>query len=108
MFVKLDVTKNTKLEVTEYWKAVMGKEYQSSGVVSDVVGRKNMAEVRVVDRSRATLAGGYNMVLLMPDIDKASQLRKGEMIRYKGYLSSYRGGMRGGVVITLKDAEVSK
>jgi hypothetical protein len=106
MFTALDTSKNTKLAVTEYWKSVMGKEYGSSGVVVDVRGRRNMAEVRIFDRGRQSMAGGYNLVLLVPNIDSAVKLRKGDQIRFKGYLASYRSGRQGGVVVTLKDAEV--
>jgi len=106
IFTALDASKNTKLAVTEYWKSVMGKEYQSSGIVVDVRGKRNMAEVRVFDRGRQSLAGGYNLVLLVPNIDAAVKLRKGDQTRFKGYLASYRSGRQGGVVVTLKDAEV--
>ena len=101
----LDLKKNTKLHVQEYWRAVDGKEVRWAGQVLDVKGGGSRAKIWLADKSRPTYKG-YNIVLTMDEVGQAAKLKKGQHVRFKGFLSDYDANRRGGAVITLRDAEL--
>lgn len=101
----LDLQKNTKLHVREYWEGVRGRVLSSSGTVVDVKGGRGRAQVIVANTSRR-LVRGHNIVLVMDDEQRAAKLRKGQQIRFRGALHDYRSARHGGVVLTLSNAEL--
>ncbi|MEW6109142.1 MAG: hypothetical protein AB1632_08290 [Nitrospirota bacterium] len=101
----LDLRKNTKLHVREYWKEIEGKEVVWSGIVFDVRGGRGKAEVLVANKIRPAVRG-YNIALIVYDVSRAAKLKKGQRIKFKGYLHGYSAGRHGGIVITLRDAEI--
>ncbi len=101
----LDLRKNTKLHVKEYWKTVEGTEFASSGRVVDVRGGRGKAQVLVLNRSR-TPVRGHNIVLIVYDVSAAAGLKKGQSVKFKGYLHSYDADRRGAVVLTVRDAQL--
>ncbi|GAB4489100.1 MAG: hypothetical protein OHK006_20360 [Thermodesulfovibrionales bacterium] len=101
----LDLHKNTKLHVREYWDGVRGRGLSSSGTVVDVRGGRGRAQVIVANKSRR-LVRGHNIVLVVNDEERAARLRKGQQVRFRGVLHDYRSARHGGVVLTLSDAEV--
>ncbi len=105
VYDNLDLKKNTKLYTREFWKEVEGKEVVWKGIVFDVRGGRGKAKVYVVNKKRAPVKG-YNIILVIYDISNAAKLKKGQKIRFRGYLHNYKSGKRGGVVIILRDAEI--
>jgi hypothetical protein len=105
VYDNLDLKKNTKLHAKEYWKGVEGKEVSWSGAIFDVRGGRGKAQVFVANSSR-TAHRGYNIVLVMHDMEKAAKLKKGQKIRFRGNLHDYDLGRQGGVVLTLTEAEI--
>lgn len=101
----LDLKKNTKLHVREYWKGIEGKEVMWSGTVFDVKAGRGKAEILIADKSRQTIKG-YNIKIVVYDLSKAAGLKKRQTVRFKGYLHDFSAGRHGGVFISLRDAEI--
>ena len=106
VFANMNPAKNTKLHSTEYWKGVEGKDVKSSANVVGVQGRRNYAEILVLRRNDTPSNGKHNMVLLVPDIAKAAELKVGQSIRFTGTLSEYRITHGDNVIITIKNASM--
>ncbi|KAF0145516.1 MAG: hypothetical protein FD156_797 [Nitrospirae bacterium] len=81
----LDTDKNTKVSVKEYWKTVKGQEVSWTGSVVDVTSGKNRYKVSVKLGSRSR----PNISLLTSD-SAAATLKKGQSVRFKGSLRTYR------------------
>ena len=107
VFDNVDLQKNTKLHVEEYWKTVNGQEYKAAGRVVDVRRDRGGAEVFVAVKSRMTFRD-YNVVLEVPDVSQAADLKRRQDIRFRGVLSNYRSDRDGGSILTLKGAEILK
>ena len=107
VFENLDLQKNTKLHAEEYWKSVKGQECASDGMVVDVRRDNNGAEVFVARPGHAT-SRDFNVVLAVPDVAQAAALNRRQHIRFRGLLSEYRADRDGGVVLTLRTAEIVK
>lgn len=107
VFENLDKQSNTDLHVEEYWKTVNGKDYTAAGRVVDVRRDREGAEVFIAVPSRITL-DAHNVVLLVPDVSQAAALKRRETVRFKGFLSDYKCGRNGGVVLTLKGVDILK
>ena len=100
----LDLRKNTKLHAREYCKSLHGQEVSWSGTVLDVRGGKNRAKVYVADKSRP-LHSGYNIVVETRDLAKASNLKRGQHVRFKGPLDSCTL-KSAGAVVSVEEAEI--
>lgn len=107
VFNNLDLQKNTRLHVEEYWKTVNNQERTCEGMVADVKRDRGGAEVLVAVPSRITFRD-YNVVLTVPDVSAAADLSRRQKIRFKGVLASYRAGRDGGVILTLRGVEILK
>jgi hypothetical protein len=107
VFNNLDLQKNTRLHVEEYWKTANNQERTCEGMVVDVRRDRGGAEVFVAVPSRITFRD-YNVVLTVPDITAAADLNRRQMIRFKGVLASYRAGREGGVILTMRGVELLK
>lgn len=81
----LDTDKNTKVSVKEYWKKVKGQEVSWTGNVVDVTSGKNRYKISV----KAGNKSRPNIVLLTSD-SAAATLKKGQSVRFKGSLHTYR------------------
>lgn len=81
----LDTDKNTKVSVKEYWKKVKGQEVSWAGKVVDVSSGKNRYKISV----KLGNAVRPNVSLLTSD-DAAVSLKKGQAVRFKGSLHTYR------------------
>ncbi len=102
----LDIKKHTKFHVKEYIRMNKGAEVVASGKVVDVIGGRGKAKILVGNKARR-IYKGYNIVLTVTfDIDKAAGLRKDQHIKFRGFLSKYKGMKYGGVIIYLHDAEI--
>ncbi len=101
----LNINKNTKLHVKEYWKGIEGQEVVWSGVVVDVKGGRGKAQVMVHNKTRPSVKGS-NIIIIVHDISKAAKLKKGQNIRFKGMLHNYSQGRGGGIVITLRESDI--
>lgn len=102
---KLNLNKHSQMEVKDYFKTVKGEEVTWSGVVKEIVSDRWRNEVRLTNSARSA-PHGYNIVLNLNDRDQTAKLRRGQKITFTGVLSSYRNGIRGGVVIGVKKAEL--
>lgn len=100
----VDTSKNTKLSSKEYWSKVRDQEVTWAGEVYEVQGGKSRAKVYVADRSRP-LYKGFNIVLVVNDLSRATKLRKGQHIRFKGRLDDFKS-KRAGAVIELSDGQI--
>lgn len=100
----LDLRKNTKLHVTEYWKTVRGSEVTWSGEVVDVKGGSSKVKLYVADKSRP-LYKGYNIIVTSSDASKAANLKKGQRVRFKGVLDDY-SAKKPGAVIEVVEAQL--
>ena len=100
----LDGQKNTKLHVEEYWKSIKGQEVTWSGDVTDVDGSSSKAKLYLADKSRP-LYDGYNIIVTTSDVAKASNIKKGQRVRFKGILDDYNS-KKPGAVIKLKEAQI--
>ncbi|HKQ31446.1 MAG TPA: hypothetical protein VJS66_09190 [Burkholderiales bacterium] len=99
----LDPRKNTKLHAKEYWKNVKGSEVSWTGEVVDVDSNgSSKAKIYVADKSRP-LYKGYNIVVITGDIAKASTVKKGNKLRFKGLLDDY-DQKDAGAVVEIKEA----
>ena len=107
VFNNLDLQKNTRLHVEEYWKTVNNQEHSCEGMVVDVQRDRGGAEVLVAVPSRITFRD-YNVILTVPDVTVAADLKRRQTIRFKGVLASYRAGRDGGVILTLRGVEILK
>lgn len=104
VFDNLDVRRNTKLHVQEFWKSVQGQEVTWSGDVFDVKAGSSKVKLYVVDRSRPNYKG-FNIIVSTQDVAKAATLNKGSRVRFKGSLDSY-SLKRDGAVIEVASAEL--
>ena len=99
----LDLRKNTKLYVREYWKSVQDQPVSWSGEIHDVQGgAKSRVKLLVADKSRPVYKG-YNIVVTSYDVDKAAKLKKGQRVRFAGTLSGY-SAKRAGAVLEVSQA----
>ena len=101
----LDEHKNTQLFVMQFWKSISGKELTSSGEVIDVRPSKGAAEVDVANKSKPSVER-INIRLIVPTVDQASVLKRGQQIKFKGYIDNYRNAKGGATVVTLKNVEL--
>lgn len=100
----VDTQKHTKMAAKENWKKLRGTEVTWSGTVSEVKGGSSRAKLYVADRSRP-LYKGHNIVVITGDLEKASKLKRGQTVRFRGVLDSYRS-KRSGAVIELEKAQL--
>lgn len=100
----VDGSKNTKLAAKENWKKYKGQEVNWSGVVYqvDTKGSKE-AVVYVADKSRP-LYKGYNIKAITTDLEKAANFKKGQAIRFKGYIDDF-DSKNPGAVVELKETQ---
>ena len=69
----------------QFWKNISGKELNSSGEVIDVRPSKGAAEVDVANKSKPSVER-INIRLIVPTVDQASVLKRGQQIKFKGYI----------------------
>ena len=101
----LDLRKNTKLHVREYWKSIQDQQVSWSGEAYDVQGgAKSRVKIYVADKSRP-LYKGYNIVVTSNDVEKAANIKKGQRVRFTGTLHDYNA-RRAGAVIEIVDAQL--
>lgn len=100
----LDLRKNTKLHVREYWKSIQNQEVSWSGEAYDVQAKGSQVKLLVADKSRP-LYRGYNIVVNTTDVEKAANIKKGQHVRFTGTLSNYKP-QRAGAVIELAGAQL--
>jgi hypothetical protein len=101
----LDLRKNTKLHVREYWKSIQDQQVSWSGEAYDVQGgAKSRVKVYVADKSRP-LYKGYNIVVTSNDVEKAANIKKGQRVRFTGTLHDYNA-RRAGAVIEITEAQL--
>jgi hypothetical protein len=101
----VDGRKNTKLATKENWKKFKGQEVSWSGVVHDVDSKgSDEAKIYVADKSRP-LYKGYNITLITREIGKASNLKRGQTIRFKGTIDGF-DSKDSGAVIELKEVHL--
>jgi hypothetical protein len=101
----LDPRKNTQLFVQQFWKNIRGKELTTSGEVIDVRPAKGQAEVDVANKSKPTVER-INLRLIVPSLDQAAVLKRGQQIKFKGAIDNYKDYRGGGIVVTLKNVEL--
>jgi hypothetical protein len=100
----LDPRKNTQLFVQQFWKNIFGKELTTTGEVIDVRPAKGQAEVDVANKSKPAVER-INLRLIVPSLDQAAVLKRGQQIKFKGYIDNYKDYRGGGIVVTLKNVE---
>ncbi len=100
----LDLTAKTPLYVEQYWLEVKGKEVAWSGVVKNVKGGRGKAEIQAANESRRTYKG-FNLVLVTPDVARASKLEIGQPIRFTGSLYKYKGRKGNPIILYLNEVE---
>jgi hypothetical protein len=101
----LDLRKNTKLHVREYWKSIQDQQVTWSGEAYDVQGgAKSRVKIYIADKSRP-LYKGYNIVVTSTDVEKAANIRKGQRVRFTGTLHDYNA-RRAGAVFEISDAQL--
>jgi hypothetical protein len=101
----LDLRKNTKLHVREYWKSIQGQTVTWSGEAFDVQGgAKSRVKIFVADRAKP-LYKGYNIVVTSNDVEKAANIKKGQRVRFTGTLHDYNA-RRAGAVLEVSDAQL--
>jgi hypothetical protein len=100
----LDVRKNTKLHVREYWKSIVNQSVSWSGEVYDVKASRSKVQVLVADKSRP-LYKGYNIVVNTRDVSAAADLKIGQRVRFTGTLHEYKAE-REGAVLQLAEAQL--
>ncbi|MGC3983180.1 MAG: hypothetical protein QM808_18145 [Steroidobacteraceae bacterium] len=101
----LDLQKNTKLHVTEYWKSVRDQSVSWSGEAYDVQGgKRSMVKLYLADKSRP-LYKGYNIVVTSTDVEKAAAIKKGQRVKFTGTLTDY-SSKRSGAVIEVSNASL--
>lgn len=106
-FNNLDLQKNTKLHVEEYWKTINNQERTCEGLVVDVQRNRSGTEVFVAVPSLIT-PRDYNVVLTVSDVAQAAALKRGQNIRFKGTLSNYKAGRDGGVILSFRGGAILK
>ena len=101
----LDLRKNTKLAVREYWRSIQDQQVSWSGETYDVQGgAKSRVKLYLADKSRP-LYKGYNIVVTSHDVEKAARIKKGQRVRFTGTLRGY-SAKRAGAVIEIADAQL--
>lgn len=101
----LDLRKNTKLHVREYWKSIQDQQVSWSGEAYEVQGgAKSRVKLYLADKSRP-LYKGYNIVVTSNDVERAATVRKGQRVRFTGTLHGYNA-KRAGAVIEIADAQL--
>lgn len=100
----LDVHKNTKLHVREYWKSIANQPVSWSGEVYNVKASRSKVQLLVADKSRP-LYKGYNIVVNTRDVSAAADLKIGQRVRFTGTLHEYKAE-REGAVLQLADAQL--
>jgi len=99
----LDLRKNTKLHVREYWRSIQDQQVSWSGEAYDVQGgARSHVKLYLADKSRP-LYKGYNIVVTTNDVDKAANIKKGQRVRFTGTLHEFNA-KRAGAVIEIVDA----
>lgn len=101
----LDVRKNTKLHVREYWKSIVNQPVSWSGEVYDVKASRSKVQLLVADKSRP-LYKGYNIVVNTRDVSAAADLKIGERVRFTGTLHEYKAE-REGAVLQVAEAQLA-
>jgi hypothetical protein len=81
----LDLRKVTKLHARDYCKGARGETVSWSGAVHDVKGGRNRAKIYVAEPSRP-IYHGYNIVVTTDDLQRATQLNKGQRVKFKGQI----------------------
>ena len=100
----VDGSKNTKLAAKENWKNFKGQEVSWSGTVYQIDTKgSSEAVIYVADRSRP-LYKGYNIRITTGDLAKAAGFKKGQTIRFKGYIYDF-DSKNPGAVVKLKNAQ---
>lgn len=100
----LNLVKNTSLAVDTYWMGIKGEEVSWTGKVVDVKGGRGKAQVTIANKNRAVYKG-YNIVLETFDMESAAKLKIGQDIKFKGYLSDYKGKKGNPIVVYLNSVE---
>lgn len=101
----LDLGKNTKLHVREYWKSIQNQQVSWSGEAYDVQGgAKSRVKLYLTDKSRP-LYKGYNIIVTSNDVEKAATIKKGQRVRFTGTLNNYNA-KRAGAVIEVSEASL--
>ena len=101
----LDLRKNTKLHVREYWKSIQGQTITWSGEAFDVQGgAKSRVKIFVADKAKP-LYKSYNIVVTSTDVEKAANIKKGQRVRFTGTLHDYNA-RRAGAVLEVSDAQL--
>jgi hypothetical protein len=102
----VDPRKNTQLATKENWVKAKGQEVTWSGVVHDVDRKGSNARLFVADSARS-LYKGYNIVVYTPDVAEASNLAKGQTVRFKAIINDF-DAKNPGTVVELKEAQILK
>ena len=101
----LDLNARTSLHAATSWQNCKGEEVEWAGKVVDVKGGRGKAEIYVAHSSRPKYRG-YNIILQCFDMERASKLSRGDRIRFKGLLYSYKGRRGNPVVVVLNSVEI--
>lgn len=103
---QLNPQKNTKLQLKETWKKYKGEEVTWSGTVAEVKDGRHSAKIYVADKSRK-LYKTYNITVSVKNKERASALKRGQQIRFKGALNNFDHRDDGRTtIISVKDAEL--
>jgi len=92
----LDLDSNTKAHIKEYVKETRGKTVYGKGKVVDVSGGKGRFKVRIkVSGNIPPAARGEYNATLITDNEGAADLKRGEVIEFKGSFQPRRGAFYG-------------
>lgn len=92
----LDLDKNTKAHIQEYVKDTRGKTVYGKGKVVDVVRGRGHFRVRLkVEGNIPPSARGEYNVTLVTDNPGATDLKRGEIIKFEGTFQPRRGAFYG-------------
>lgn len=98
----LNSARQTELYIQEHWKQKVGTEIRWSGKVFDVRRDRNVAKLYIA-KSEKPRYEGYNVILYVPDLQAAGQLKKGEEITFTGVIREY-DEKRGGIILIEVDS----
>lgn len=101
---QLRIENKTKAELKETWKKYKGQEVSWSGTVTEVKAGKKNAKVYILDSSRKNYKG-TNIQMATHDLERATKLKRGQQIRFKGTLHNFKNHDNGGVTISLRNGE---
>ena len=100
---QLDLTKNSKQEVKQNWKNIVGKQFSGTGKF--VLYRSRALrndEVRVA-MPFCKLYQDFNIILVTPEEKKASKFKPGQMLTFTGIPYKYNSKRDGAVVLYLNN-----